>query len=93
MGDMRENQPEKVTFDFRQNTVGCHVWRSEIYVYPYSGMKTETVYPRTVCHLFKADSITGAVGIALMLAETIKQAHDVWETGVVRVGINREGNS
>ena len=82
MSDMRDKQPKTRAMDFTHNTYGSAVWEAKIHVWPYSSIKNEDVYSREVIVRFRAERIKHAVGFADSIAETIKAAHDVWETGV-----------
>lgn len=90
MSDLREQEPAHKTFDMTQKTVGSHVWGVDIDVWPYSGISSEKVYPRKATFIIRAERATHAMGVADMLAETIKAAHDVWEARITRVELERD---
>jgi hypothetical protein len=85
MSDLRDPEPPHRTLDMLRKTVGAYKWQVDIDVWPYSGLKNEKVYSRKVTFLLRAESARVAMGLADMLAETIKAAHDVWETRITRV--------
>lgn len=82
MTDMRDKQPNERTLDFTRDTFGNRKYRARLHVWPYSGLKSEGVYSRTVLVIFWAENMRAAFGFCESIAATIKAAHDVWETGV-----------
>lgn len=89
MSDLRDKEPKTRALDFVSDTFGSATWEAKIHVWTYSSIKNEDVYSREVVVRFRAERMRHAVGFAESISETIKAAHDVWETGVdaiVKIG-------
>lgn len=89
MTDLREKQPENRVLDFRHDTQGTYSWVIQIEVWPYSGLKNETVYSRHVEVLCRADSSIEAHRFGDAISHTISVAHDVWQTNIWSVSRTR----
>ena len=85
MRDARDDEPAIREFDMRDKTYGNSDWRLEIDVWPYSGISNQKSYSSKAVFLVRAENARQSIGLAEMLAETIRGAHDIWQTRVTCV--------
>lgn len=78
-------EPEHRTVDMMPRTRGVNAYEVDVVVWPYSGLKNDTIYSRSTTFRIRADSFSDAADTAVMLSDTIGLAHGVWQSNPVRV--------
>lgn len=81
MTDARSKQPDKLDVDLKRLGIG-DPYVAIIESWTYFGIKNEDVFPRELTVRFQAGGFAEAVAKARTLAETLKIAHDIYETNV-----------
>lgn len=78
---MRDKEPPERRFD----AMKAANFEVELRAWPYSGIKSEDVISRKLIYSIQADSFHGALGIAMLLRDTVRAMHDIWVCEVVRI--------
>jgi hypothetical protein len=81
MTDARSKQPDKLDVDLKRLGIG-DPYVAIIESWTYFGIKNEDVFPRELTVRFQAGGFAEAVAKGRTLAETLKIAHDIYETNV-----------
>jgi hypothetical protein len=82
MTDLRQKQPESRHLGLCDQTSGNATFEAMIETWPYSGIKSEDVYPRRLYLTFHAADFRAASKLVQAFATIIRLGHDVWECNV-----------